>query len=185
MSDARRPARGRSTYGICDFALSWWIREGKAGVVDLSGLAVVMAGYYDDDEPSGPWRVTLYVDDRARGDQADALAAIFLGRAGGGTFRNFAQAIQGVYAVRNAKITIDHTPGNQRFSAGGFVNVVAGSPVHSETIVACGIPGLDRPGTEVRADVFSVKDEPLGWDFSGRAGFATGFAYTSEQLPPP
>lgn len=34
---------GRSTYGICDFALSWHITAGQADGVDLSNLPLVRA----------------------------------------------------------------------------------------------------------------------------------------------
>ncbi|HEY9225507.1 MAG TPA: DUF1326 domain-containing protein, partial [Gemmatimonadaceae bacterium] len=99
-----------SSYGSCDFALSWRILEGQHGATDLSGLGVVMAGNYRDDEPGKPWRVALYVDDRCDDRQFASLTDIFLGRAGGTTLKNFGARINGVYAVRRAKIELDHTP---------------------------------------------------------------------------
>jgi hypothetical protein len=44
-------AGGRPVYGICQFALSWQIDRGHAGELRVDDLAVVMAGWYDDDEP--------------------------------------------------------------------------------------------------------------------------------------
>src|ERR1700693_4193524 len=58
-----------STYGVCDFALSWRITNGRWGNLDLSGLSVVLAGFYRDDEPGKPWRVYLYVDEQATSAQ--------------------------------------------------------------------------------------------------------------------
>ena len=55
LPDDRRPQGGRSTYGVCLGALSWRIEDGRAGEVDLSGLDVVLASSYDDDEPGSPW----------------------------------------------------------------------------------------------------------------------------------
>ena len=37
-------AGGRSTYGVCEFALSWWILEGHSGSIDLSGLMAADGG---------------------------------------------------------------------------------------------------------------------------------------------
>ena len=34
-------AGGRSTFGVCTGALSWMVQDGRAGDVDLSGLAAV------------------------------------------------------------------------------------------------------------------------------------------------
>src|SRR6202795_5146751 len=67
-----------STYGVCDFALSWRITEGRSGQLDLAGLSVVLAGSYRDNEPGKPWRVCLYVDEQATSAQREALTGIFL-----------------------------------------------------------------------------------------------------------
>jgi hypothetical protein len=170
---------GRSTEGICQFALSWRIEDGFAGDVDLSGLDVVMAGFYDDDETGSPWRVCLYVDRRATTAQHDSLAGIFLGRAGGTSRANFAAAIAEVHAVRSARIDLGHEPGAWRIGAEGYITVEAHELVPCDETVACGIPGLDQPGQELRADVLAVSDTPLEWTVHGRCAFATTFDYRS------
>ena len=53
---------GRSTHGICLGALSWLIVDGHADGTDLSGLAVVLASRYSDDEEGSPWTWILYLD---------------------------------------------------------------------------------------------------------------------------
>lgn len=153
-------AGGRSTYGICQFALSWQIGRGRADELRLDDLAVVMAGWYDDDEPGKPWRVSLYLDERASQEQA-ALEAIFLGRAGGATMRNFAAAIGTVHAVRRARIELSHLPRRWSMRADTYLTVRAETPVDAPAPVACGIPGYDRPGQEVIARTFRVDDLPL------------------------
>ncbi len=170
---------GRSTYGVCDFGLSWALSDGHLDDIELAGLTVVLAGRYDDDEPGSPWRVVLYIDERADPSQHAALADIFLGRAGGTTFRNFALAIGEVYAVRSARIELDHIRQPRRIRAGDFLTAVEASPVESDQPISCGIPGHDRPGQELVADHFRVDDPPLRWDVRGRCGFATDFHYTS------
>ena len=170
----------RSTYGVCDFALSWYIAEGRSGATDLAGLAVVLAGSYSDDEPHKPWRVSLYLDERADPAQQEALTAIFLGRAGGTTLKNFAAAIDEVYAVRTARIELDHTPRRWFMRAAEYVEVRATTPVQSERAVTCGIPGHDQAGDELHADVMRVDDPPLRWEVRGRCGFASDFAYRSD-----
>jgi hypothetical protein len=170
---------GRSTHGICQFALSWRIRDGQADGVDLDGLDVVMAGWYDDDDHASRWRIVLYVDDRADGAQHDALTAIFLGQAGGSTLRNFAAAIGTVHEVRRARITLSHEPRRWSIRAATYVTVAATRAVDASEPIACGIPGHDHPGTEVVADRLMVADAPLHWDLHERCGFATDFDYTS------
>ena len=171
---------GRSTYGICDFGLSWLIQEGRADAIDLAGLAVALAGAYNDDEPGANWRVTLYVDERADEIQRNALADIFLGRAGGTPLKNFARAIGEVYAVRPARITLDHTPNHESMTVSGFLSARTARPAVSELPVTCGIPGHDRPGQEIVAEHFRATDDPFDWEFTGRCGFASDFDYRSD-----
>lgn len=171
---------GRSTYGVCEFALSWWIRTGQAGALDLAGLGVVMAGSFVDAGPRSPWQVALYVDERATPAQHDALAAIFLGRAGGRTLQNFAAAIGDVVAVRAARIELNHTPGRERARAGGFVRFRTADTVPTQEPVTCGIPGHDQPGRELLTADLAVDDAPLQWQFQGRCGFASAFDYRGD-----
>lgn len=170
---------GRSTHGVCQFALSWHVETGHADGVALDGLDVVLAGWYDEDEPSSPWSVNLYVDERSNDEQYDALADIFLGRIAGGTMRNYGAAIGTVHHVRRARIDLDHRPRRWRIKADTYLSVSATQPVESEEPIACGIPGLDRPGQEVVSDELRVADAPLEWDLRQRCGFATDFHYSS------
>lgn len=170
---------GRSTYGICDFALSWHIIKGQADGVNLSNLSVVLAGSYNDDEEGSPWRVIIYVDENGNAPQQQALADIFLGRAGGGTLKNFASVIGEVYAVRAAKIELEHSRNQERMEVKGYVSAATAQAALTNQPVSCSIPGHERPGQEIIADHFRVKDEALRWEVNGRCGFATDFAYSS------
>jgi hypothetical protein len=170
---------GRSTYGFCDFALSWHITKGQADGVDLSNLSVVLAGSYNDDEAGSPWRVIIYVDERGNTSQQQALADIFLGRSGGGTSKNFASAIGEIYAIRAAKIALEHSSNQERMEVRGFVSAATAQPDLTDQPVSCGIPGHDRPGQEIITDHFRVDDQNLKWELNGRCGFATDFAYRS------
>ena len=172
-----------STYGVCDFALSWRVMEGHSGDLELSRLSVVMAGSYRDDEAGKPWRVCLYVDERANAVQQEALTQIFLGRSGGTVRRNFAAAIGEVYAVRPAKIELEHSPRRWFMRASDYLIVRATTPVPSDLgAVSCGIPGHDHPGEEVLTDLMKVDDGPLQWEVSARCGFAADFDYSSDPV---
>jgi hypothetical protein len=98
-----------------------------------------------------PWRVSLYLDDRASREQHAALAAIVPGWAGGTTWRNFAAAIGTVHAVWRARIELSHVPRRWSICADTYLVVHAATPVAAPALVACGIPGFDQPGQEVVA----------------------------------
>lgn len=173
----------RSSFGVCEFALSWWIKRGHAGDLDLTDRQVVMVGRYDDDEPGSPWTVAVFIDDAADIDQQSVLGDIFLGRVGGTPSRNYSGAIGTVTGVGPARISLDHQRRHWRIRVDGRIDVQADTEIDSAETIACGIPGLDQPGQEVRATTLRVDSDPLVWEWSDRCGFATNFAYRAD--PPP
>lgn len=177
----RGASGGSSTFGECYGALSWHVQQGFADGVDLGDLLVVMTlRYVDRVQPSTPWQVVLYVDHRSSEHQASALAAIFLGRAGGTVAAQYGPAIGSVLAIRRARITVEHVAKRKRIGVAGYVTLEAEELASVPGEVACGIPGLDRPGTELFNDVARSDDPLLRWEVVGRgASFATDFDYRS------
>ncbi|HEV2033444.1 MAG TPA: DUF1326 domain-containing protein [Candidatus Dormibacteraeota bacterium] len=170
----------RATYQLCQFVIAWTINEGRFDELDLSGFSVVMAGYWDEDEKGTPWRVELYLDQRANPAQAKALADIFLGRAGGAPARNYAGEIREVLGVIEADLEVVHTPGRQKIRVGDTVHVRARGVHPSAEAVTCGIPGHDRAGDELVQELMQVNTSRLQFEFHGRCGFATTFDYAGD-----
>ena len=170
---------GRSTYGICLGALSWLVDEGSADGVDLSGLGVVLATSYSDDEEGSPWSFVLYLDERADEQQREALEAIFTGRLPGSQLDHFPWAWKESreLAVRPAEIEIEHVPGRGCFRAKGYVEVRASQPVESGETVTCVIPGHERTGRELVAESLEVHDGELEFSFRGNCAFESDFDY--------
>ena len=70
------------------------VREGKFGEVSLAGVRYVIAFMYPKAIHEGGGSVVVFIDERATREQAEAIATILSGRAGGmpfealaGTFR--------------------------------------------------------------------------------------------------
>jgi hypothetical protein len=143
-------------------------------------MKVVMVGSYEDAPKWSPWRVALLIDERASPESQAALSEIFLGRAGGTPMANFTQAIGEVRSIRPAAIRLDHQRGHQRIEVAASVLVEAGDAASSDGSVSCGIPGHDRPGTEVHAKVLSVDEAGFQFRFSVVCGFTTTFDYRSD-----
>jgi hypothetical protein len=167
---------GDATYDTCEFALSWKVESGRFGSVDLAGRSVVMTGWYADAEPGSPWRIRLFVDDGAPPDAHDALAAIFLGRAGGHPAATYGSAITEVLGIESAAISLTYDARKWRIGVEGRVEVRASQRTVVTGPVVCGIPGAE-PGTEYTAEVLRVTDDPFRWDVAGRASFVAPFAY--------
>jgi hypothetical protein len=174
---------GPSTYGECFGALSWIVEDGHADDLDLSGLSVVMTlRYFDNVQPTTRWGVVLYIDDRATAEQLTALADIFLGRAGGTVAGVYGPAIGEVYAVRSARITLEHVAPRKRIGVVGYVTLESEGAASTVNDVQCGIPGFDHPGTELYGDGFEATDPLLRFEVRGKrhASFFTDFEYRSE-----
>jgi hypothetical protein len=142
---------------------------------------VLSLRYYDRVQPSTAWEVVLYVEQRAGDDQLNAMADIFLGRAGGSVAQLYGPAIGEVHAVRRARITLEHTTPRKRIDVLGYLTVAAEGEASAVGEVRCGIPGFDHPGTELHGEVLRSTDPALRWEVRGRrhAAFATDFDYSS------
>jgi hypothetical protein len=172
-------AGGRSTYGTCTGALSWRITGGAIGQVDLASLCVVLVTFYSDDEPGSPWSWVMHVDERASEEQTAVLVDVFSGRLGGTPLSQFPWAFKpsNLLAVVPSRIEIDHTPGRGRFRAGGAVEVRIRGPYETQSPVSCIIPGHDRSGREVVAELLDAHDEHFEFRYQGRCGYEATFDY--------
>lgn len=177
--DGRRG--GRSTHGECLGALSWRIESGRAGPVELAGLAAVLVARYDDDEAGSPWRFFLYVDERGNEAQRDALEQIILGRLGGTPEKQFPWVWKpsDLLGVRAAEIEIGHTPGKGWFRVGEEVTVRVRGRFAEQAEVTCVIPGHDRDGAEVVTETLRVDAGALSFELEGVCGYESTFAYSS------
>jgi len=165
---------GRSTYGDCDFLLSWDIAEGHLNKVDLSGTKLCIAGTYNDDIGDNIWTVIIYIDRSASPQQYEALSRIFSGQLGGNlrVTANFTH----VAGIKPADIRLDHTSGAEKIHVGTSATAHVVRDFEFNGRVSCGIPGHDHPGQESVSSL-SVHDAPLAFSYSERCGFATDFAY--------
>jgi hypothetical protein len=172
---------GRSTHGICMGVLSWLIDEGAMDDTDLSGLPVVMAVTYSDDEPGSPWTWVLYLDTRATDAQRAALEGIFSGRADGDTKPRFPWTWKPseLVAVRPVEIDVDHTRRRQWLRIRDRVSVRIRDRFEGEETVTCVIPGHEQEGEELVTDELVVEDEGLQFTYRGVCGYAATFDYSA------
>jgi hypothetical protein len=170
----------RSTHGVCMGVLSWVVAAGAVDGTDLSGLAVTIASRYSDDEPGSPWTWVLYLEERARVEQRDALQAIFTGTLGGDAERHFPWAWKPseLVAVRPVEITVDHSPRRQWLRIRDCVSVQIRSRYDGEGRVSCVIPGHARAGEELVAEHLQVDDDRLSFDYRGVCGYSSTFDYS-------
>lgn len=164
----------------CTALVAWHVDRGAFGDVTLDGINVVMAVRCPGHMAEVPWRVALYLDERAGKVQQDALTDIFTGRAGGhpATLVAFVGEVLG---IRPAPIEY-LVDGKRRLFRIPDVAVAQietavgrdGNPIVIGNHPLC-IAG--RPGTVARSTQVRYTDHGLVWEFSARHGFFSSFSY--------
>lgn len=105
--------------GTCDAVLAYKMRKGTIDGIDVSGLALGIAGHIPGNIFQGNWRIALFVDDRATPQQGEALVNVWTGKAGG-PVAEFSKLIGEVVAVERAPITFTLKEGAGTLKIGGI-----------------------------------------------------------------
>jgi hypothetical protein len=108
----------------CDAFFAWHINRGRKDAVDLTGLNVALARHRPEDPDRDPWRVELYVDERARSEQLQALEQVYGGKAGG-HFAMYAKRIGAITGVHKAPIVFEKEGKKRRLRVGQLLEVDA------------------------------------------------------------
>ena len=171
---------GAATQDACDLLLAWHVEDGHKDDVDLSGLNAVMAVHTPKQMTEGGWRVALYLDDRSRPEQTDALGAVFSGGAGG-HLAALGPLIGEVVGVAPAAITFDRRGRSLSATVGDVLTMSAEEAVGMDGAAAPVISNpffgaVVQPVTQARAGAVAYHDH---WDaaFSGTNSFVTDFTY--------
>ena len=169
------------TQDDCTVLVGWHIERGTFDGVDLSGLNVAMAAYAPGNMVKEKWQAALYLDDKASEAQANGLAAIFSGQAGG-VPAALAEHIGSVLGAGPApiEITID---GKRRAMTIGTVGSLAlttstgqdGGPVHVSGHPLAIAPG--NPAQVGTSEHLRYADHGFDWTLSGRTAFTSPFQY--------
>lgn len=172
------------TEGDCKGILAWHIDQGKYGDVVLDGLNAAMALTAPGTMVETKWRAAAYVDERADEAQKEALLTIFSGQAGGhpAKLASFVGEMRGAKSVpmryeSNGKRSSLSIPGITEAEV-ELLEGQGGEPITIAGHTLCVAPG--EPAKVARSKSFTFNDYDWNWQLSGRTGFISSFAYTSE-----
>ena len=171
------------TEGDCTVLIAWHIDEGRYGDTALDGLNVALVVYAPGTMVETKWKAGAYFDDRATDKQAEALHAIFGGKAGGHP-EVLASFIGELVGAKNAKIRYAQDGKRGSLTIGDVLEAEieamegqGGQPITIANHPLCIAPGV--PATVGRSKGFRVKDFGFDVTVSGRNGFLSDFAYQS------
>ena len=167
-----------ATNDSCQVFCAWHITRGTKDGVDISNLNVALAVYSPKKMTDGGWKVALYLDERAKPEQAQALGAIFSGQAGG-HLAAVVPLIGTVTGVTPAAISFEKTNGKRLLKVGKLLEM------DSEELTG----GDGKTAPVISNPPLSVVPQPMrvakagrirydgAWKFeaSGTNGFTTEF----------
>jgi hypothetical protein len=170
------------TEGDCTVLLAWHVDKGRCGDLSLDGLNVALAVHSPGHMAEVKWKAALYLDERASGEQKQALTRIFGGQAGGHLGR-IAQHIGEVLGVRS--VPIEYRADGRRRSV--RVGEVADATIQAidgpqGDVTIAGHPLAISPGFPAvasRSEKLRYEDHGYHWEISKRNGFYSPFRYTN------
>ena len=107
----------------CESVLGYEVIEGHYGDIDLAGVRAVEAAAWPGAIHEGGGRAVMFVAEKASDDQAEAIAAIFSGKAGGMPWEALAATIDQVDGPIRAPIEMNVDGPRSTFRVPGFVDV--------------------------------------------------------------
>ena len=103
--------------GDCKSAMAWHFDQGTIDGVDVGGLTIGLATFIPGNVLDGNWRVTMFIDDRATDDQAEAMQAVYSG-AKGGPIVDLIQLVGEVTSVERVPIVFEVVEGKGTLKLG-------------------------------------------------------------------
>jgi hypothetical protein len=172
------------TTGECTALVGWHIKNGIDEGVSLDGLNVALAVHSSGHMATTPWKVAVYVDERASEVQNASLMKIFGGQGGGHPAR-LATYIGEIVGVRSVPINYEFSDGNHALKIPGIADVeieqISGQGEGPVTITGhplCIAPGF--PATVAKSKTLAFSDHGMDWNLSDKTGVFSPFAYQSE-----
>jgi hypothetical protein len=182
------------TEGDCKGLAAWHIEKGyfvsttndNNNSINLANLNVIISSHAPGHLFTGPkWKMALYLDERAKDDQWDALTKIFIGQVGGEFVTEVMSRTGAMLGIRSVPIEFDIEGKNKRrrIKIPSIVEMeiegLIGSDPNVESRVVnpafSGTPGEDP--IIARSIRHIYKDHDLEWDNSGRNAFYSRFTY--------
>lgn len=168
------------TQDSCDVFFAWHIARGAKDGTKLDGLNVALAVHSPKLMTDGGWRVALYLDERASEKQAEALTAIFAGKAGG-HLAAVAPLIGEVTGVHKTAIEFAKDGKRRSVKVGDtlevVVNELTGMDGTSPIVIGnAPLGAVAQPLRQAKADTIRYRG-PWRFDSTGTNSFITDFRY--------
>jgi hypothetical protein len=164
---------------FCDVMFAFHVDSGEIDGTAVEDRSVVLLVHIPQAQATdGNWKLGLYVDERASGEQAEKLGAVFGGQLGG-PVAALAPLVGEVAGVERAPISFVDDGLNHRVTVGDAIDTEVEDltpPGSSEPTRYENIEHLAGPSVTV-ARATSSRVSGFGIEFEGKAGSSAAFAW--------
>lgn len=170
----------KATKDYCRFAMAFQVDSGDVDGVDVSGRRFVLVGDAPADMTQGNWRLGVFVDDEASGEQVGKIGEVLSGALGGPPAA-LGPLLGEMLGLEQAPISITQEGGGHRVKVGDVVDY-SGMQVKTEDGDAVSLTNIvAHPAgpTMTLAPVSSSKVSAFGIEYSGGdlSGFSNPFSW--------
>lgn len=155
-------------FGDCKSAMAWHFDEGQVDGIDIGGRTVALAVHIPGNVLDGNWRVTMFIDDGASDEQAEALQAVYSGEKGG-PIVDLISLVGEVTSVERVPIVFTVEQGKGNLVIGDVAEArlepyrgPTGEVTTLTNTIFSTVPG--SPAYAGKAENFRLKSEPLDID---------------------
>jgi hypothetical protein len=169
-----------ATYDRCQVVLIYHVRAGEVDGVDVSGLSTAVVADTPRMMTDGNWRLGLIVDAAASDEQADKLAAVFSGQAGG-PMAALAPLVGEVLGIERARIEYRDDSLTHAAKVGDGIDIEVEDFVGHEGLEPTQVVNVFHPSntTLTVAKPTSSRISVFGMEFQneGRRAFSAPFSW--------
>jgi len=169
------------TEGACSALVAWHIEKGAFDGAKLDGRSAALFAHTDGHMAKTPWKVALYIDDKATEQQRDAIGKIFSGQAGG-HLANLVPLIGELLGVKTAAMDYRAEGKRRSLRIAGIgemeIQAIEGQGGADVTIANHPLtPVAGEPAVVSRSKQLKFRDHGFDVQVSDRNGFYSAFAY--------
>jgi hypothetical protein len=168
----------------CGAIIGWHIADGEYGDIALNDLNLVAYLQIPGNAFQGNWALGYYFDERANPKQAEALGAIFSGKAGGWP-AVLSALIATSFPPRQVPITFELADDNVRVTVPGYLEVATervpnplpGAPPLDLQVSNLAVPFYTGTVAVRRSTTLTLTDPNLSFRYPGRSSLIGAFDY--------
>lgn len=169
--------------GTCDAFLAYKIDKGTIQGVDVSGISFALVAHIPGNILKGNWKVVVYVSNKAKKAQKEAILAAWTGKLGG-PLADLAKLVGEVKGVYDAPIQFRLNKGKGTLKVGTHIEAqmtpytdAKGKPTTLMNTIFTTIPGSPAYVAKAKYHRVSIPEHGMEWSFENRNAVEGSFHF--------